>query len=606
MPSGNRSGVEAYIIGIDLGTTNCSLSYIHQQAGAIENEVCEIAQFPIPQIVKAGEEGERPLLPSFLYFPLAEELQAGNVALSWDKKIEHCLGVFARDRGAELPHRLIHSAKSWLCHEGINRRERFLPLEAEDDCPKISPLEAIQACLAHLKDAFLADHAMRFEEQKVLITVPASFAPDARQLVLEAAIACGYPEPVLLEEPQAAFYSWLHLHAKDWREQLHLGDRLLVVDIGGGTTDFSLIEVQEEKGSIILRRKAVGDHLLLGGDNIDLSLSYFALKKLQREKNVDLDDWQLSHLVHAARFAKEQLMGEKPPKEVTLSIPGRGRKLIGGALNVRLNPKEASDLLLEGFFPLVAFEERPNRQDRSGMRQLGLPYAFDPRITCHLADFLSQEMPTHVLFNGGTLKAKAFQNRLMQQLNTWAKACGLPDVMNLKDGDLDFAVSRGAAYYGAVCKGRGIRLRSASPRSYFIGVQNPSPAVPGREPLLDAVCLVPKGMEEGSEIILEEREFALLLGEEALFHFFCFSKDKLLNGKTPQAGMLLKNAKAELTQLHPIEAYLDKKPGDPRVVRVKLKAKISELGVLTLYCLAEDGREWKLEFDNLRQSAAIA
>lgn len=605
----------AYIIGIDLGTTNCTLSYTPIQPE--DKHHPQLTQFAIEQIVSAQTPGSVLSLPSFIYYPLTEELQAKVAELAWDGSRSYAIGTFARDRGAELPTRLIASAKSWLCHSGINRREKLLPLETEEKANQMSPLEACAEILRHLREAW--DASMKevpFVQQVVLITVPASFDPSARQLVQEAAEQAGYPDIVLLEEPQAAFYAWLQRHAEDWREQLKVGDSILVVDIGGGTTDFSLIGVEEEQGNLQLQRLAVGSHLLLGGDNIDLGLAYLAKNKLE-EQGHTIDNWQLQALVHQCRQAKEQLLGEQPPASVDITILGRGSRLIGNTLKTELTEKEVQKFVVEGFIPLVDPEERSPTERRSGIQQIGLPYVQDPRISCQLAKFLSMTgesdndqmeqfvLPTAVLFNGGTLKATALREQILKLLNKWAKKLKKPAIKELPDADYDYAVSRGAAYYGLARQGHAIRIRSGTSRSYFVGVEEAAPAVPGMSPPLRAVCIVPFGLEEGEERKLEDQEFALVLGEPATFRFFSHATPKLSNGTEPEVGTIVRNWKQELSELHPIETMLEKVEGDGKTVRVKLKSKVTELGVLELWGVAQDGRKWKLEFD-VRQDQKTA
>lgn len=598
----------SYLIGIDLGTTNCTMAYtLAAQEGPIE-------QFAISQITAAQTEDTKPTLPSFLYFPLSEEQQAKMAGISWDPTRSFCIGTFAQNRGAEMPSRLISSAKSWLCHSAIDRRENILPIGADESVAKMSPLEACAELLRHLHEAWeqkMIDAP--FKEQSVFITVPASFDPGARQLVQEAAAQADYPDVILLEEPQAAFYAWLHTHAEDWRKLLSVGDCILVVDIGGGTTDFSLIGVNAQEGDLSLERLAVGAHLLLGGDNIDLSLAYLAKNKLE-EQGHNIDDWQMQALIHSCRQAKEKLLGENPPKHADITIMGRGSRLIGGSLKAKITYEEASALILDGFAPLVAPEERSAAEKRSGLQQIGLPYAQDARFTAQLAKFLSMTgesdsksmdsfiMPTAVLFNGGTTKAAAIRQRLVDQLNQWAKAQGKSPIKVLPDADYDFAVSRGAVNYGKARSGKAIRIRSGTGRSYFIGVEDAAPAVPGVPKPLKAICVAPFGMEEGSQMQLDSQEFALVVGELATFRFFSHATPKLSDDSEPTIGTVVRNWKQELTELHPIETLLDKAEGDGKTIRIKIRSHVTELGVLEVWCVASDGRKWKLEFD-IRQEA---
>lgn len=597
----------SFIIGIDLGTTNCTMAYTPIQQESHAPSVIE--QFSIPQLVSAGVQDSHFSLPSFIYYPLDEELAAKVAALSWKTDLPYAVGTYGRERGAELPARMIASAKSWLCHNGIDRREKILPFESEDVAKKMSPLEACSELLKHMRETWDVAHPDHlFTKQQILITVPASFDPSARQLVQEAAEAAGYPDVVLLEEPQAAFYAWLHRHIDDWRDQLKVGDTILVVDIGGGTTDFTLIGVEEEEGNLSLKRLAVGSHLLLGGDNIDLGLAHLARQKLE-DQGHSIDNWQMQALIHQCRQAKEVLMGDQPPDHVDITILGRGSRLIGNTLKTQITQDEAYQLLVDGFIPLVGPEEKSPVERRSGIKQIGLPYVQDPRISCQLAKFLSMTgesdvsqlnqfvVPTAVLFNGGTMKAAALRERLMKVLNQWAKKLKKGNVKELPDADYDYAVSRGATYYGLARSGHAIRIRSGTSRSYFVGVEEAAPAVPGISPPLRAICIAPFGMEEGEEKELQDQEFALVLGEQAAFRFFSHGTPALSNGTEPQVGMVVRDWKQELTELHPIETLLDKAEEDGKTVRVKLKSKVTELGVLELWCEAPDGRKWKLEFD---------
>lgn len=601
-----------YIIGVDLGTTNCTASYI-QDSGSekfFEEKDQEIVQFAIPQITEPGEQRGELSLPSFLYFPLEEELSKKNMSISWDCERSFCVGLCARSRGAEIPERLVASIKSWLCHDGIDRRKKQFPEGAEVD--KLSPVEITSEYLKHIREAWEESHSdAPFSEQTVLITVPASFNPDARQLVQEAAEMASYPKVILLEEPQAAFYAWLNKYRDNWRKTLSLGDRILVIDIGGGTTDFSLIGVGEKEGSLVLERLSVGSHLLLGGDNMDLSLAYVVKGKLEEEGH-EVDEWQLRQLVYACREAKESLLSDESLEVAKVTIQGRGSSLMGSILTSELSQGEVEKFIVDAFFPLLLFDEKPKVERRSGIRQMGLSYAQDPRVSCHLAQFLSAVgntqgaekegavMPTAVLFNGGVMKAKALQERLLKLLNNWGKELQCDEIKVLEGADYDFSVGKGAAYYGLARLGKGVRIKSGTSHSYYIGVEDSIPAVPGFELPMKAYCVVPFGMEEGSEVELEGKEFTLILGESVTFRFFSRKVSCKWEKEESELGLVVKNWKSELQELHPIETVLEQGNADGKTVRVKLKAKVTELGVLELWCVADEGREWKLEFD-LRQ-----
>ena len=426
------------ILGIDLGTTNCAL--------AVAGDTPEEPSRPVPisQVVGPGEIAERPTLPSFLLLPSELEVPPNQLQLPWSGPLRYAVGTYARERGAELPHRLVSSAKSWLCNPAIDRTAQVLPfrgaqreLEAEmANGERVSPVNASARYLAHLRaawdDANPDDPA---DEQEVLVTVPASFDPVARELTVVAAREAGFDRVTLLEEPQAAFYAYLAARGDAWRKELAPGDVVLVCDVGGGTTDFSLIEVTSEDGSLALERIAVGDHILLGGDNMDLALSAL----VQRDLGKALDPMQQRALVHACRRAKEQLLGDQPPASVPIAILSRGSKLIGGTLKAEIKREQAEALLVDGFFPTVGVDAKSERRRTAGLREMGLPYAHDPAVTRHLAEFIARfgRMPTHVLFNGGVMHAARLQARIVELLRTWAGR----EVRVLGGSDLDTSVA---------------------------------------------------------------------------------------------------------------------------------------------------------------------
>ncbi len=590
-----------YIIGIDLGTTNCTMAY-----ASLSDEDPSITQFSIPQIMELGLADETDSLPSFLYFPLKEELKGKQLCLAGEKKSrEYCLGTYAKERGSEVPARVISSAKSWLCHDGIDRRQAILPLVSDDDDMKLSPVQVTTELLSYLAQQWESKMPNApFQEQKILVTVPASFDPSARQLVQEAAEAADYPDMILLEEPQAAFYAWLDQEKEGWRDQLSVGDHVLVVDVGGGTTDFTLINVQDNDGDLSLERIAVGSHLLLGGDNMDLALAY-QMKVLFEEDGHTIDDWQLQQLVHASRKAKETLLQEEAPEAVDITIHGRGSSLIASTITRAMTHDLVIKTLVDGFIPEVSATERSPKETRSGIQQLGLPYAQDPRISCQLAKFLSMTgenqtesmdtfiHPQLVLFNGGTLKAHALRERIVSLLNAW----GTHPISVLNEPDFDHAVSRGAVYYGLAREGHGIRIKGGTSRSYFVAVEGAAPAVPGMPPPMHALCVVPFGMEEGGDSFVEAQEFSLVLGKKATFRFFANARPLLSDGSQVATGDVVRQWKTELSELHPIETVLKQEEEDGQTVCVTLESKVTELGVLELWCHAKDGRKWKLEFD---------
>lgn len=604
-----------FVIGIDLGTTNSALAYAAVESGDAEHP--NVSLLPIPQLANPGEVADFDLLPSSLYIPGPNEFVEGALALPWDNQPAYITGRFARLRGIEVANRLVSSAKSWLSNQSADPTQPLLPLTAPEGFPKISPLEASTQYLIHLKSAWhLAHPEAPFENQSVLITVPASFDAAARELTQRAAHEAGYPEVTVIEEPQAAFYAWIERNP-NWREQVKPGDLILVVDIGGGTTDFSLIAVTEQSGELQLERIAVGEHLLLGGDNMDLAVARHAEQQFS-QKNIKLDAIQFHALWQQCRAAKETLLssGTNAPKEQPLTILGRGTGLVGGTLRGKVSREEVHDLLLEGFFPAVAADAVPQRQRRAALMEVGLNYATDPAVTKHLAQFLRQAAanagaegfarPTHLLLNGGVLQAGAIENRIFEVLNGWLTQAGAPPVTELvnatKQADLMHAVAQGAAYYGIARTGKGVRIRGGVPRTYYVGIESSLPAVPGLPAPMKALAVVPFGLEEGSKVELPQRRFALVVGEPAEFRFF-----SSLSRKSDAPGTLLEETGEELEELAPIEVFLPPHKSETReeVVPVTLESNVTETGMLELWCVAADGRRWRLEF-NVRERAAAA
>ncbi len=509
-----------YIVGIDLGTTNSALACCDATAAEQESriEICSI-----PQLVNPNEVAERTLLPSFIYIPGEFDFPKGSLALPWEPEPKFVIGELARKRGAESPNRLVASAKSWLGYGAVNRTAPILPWQAPEDVPKLSPVEASSQFLRYLRTVWARGQAgeqrqIPLAEQDVLLTVPASFDEEARELTRRAAEQAGYEHVTLLEEPQAAFYAWLESQGDAWRRRIKVGDLVLVCDVGGGTTDFSLITVSEEKGELTLKRVAVGDHILLGGDNMDLALARILQQRLEASGN-RIDTWSLHSLWHQCRIAKEKLFESPKTQNRPITLLGKGRKLVGGSIKTELTREDLNEVLVEGFFPRVASGELPVRQRRVGFQELGLPYAADPAITKHLARFLSEQVrnspeasvirrgpsglacPTRILFNGGVMKAAVLRDRVVEVLNSWLRQEGFEAIgaeQILEAPDLEHAVARGAAYYGKARGGRGVRIRSGASRTYYIGVESAMPAVPGMEAPLKVLCVVPFGMEEGS------------------------------------------------------------------------------------------------------------
>jgi Ethanolamine utilization protein EutJ (predicted chaperonin) len=584
------------VVGIDLGTSNTVLA--HADAGQ-EQPAVEV--LPIPQLVAAGTVDTRPGLPSFVYLaPTSEQ----PLALPWDAKRTFAVGEYARARGADAPTRVVASAKSWLCHTGIDRRTAALPAGSTDveELEKVSPVEASYRYLEHLSEAFAAALGSQLGDAEVVLTVPASFDAAARELTVEAAFAAGLENVTLLEEPQAALYAWIAARGDAWRKELAPGDVVLVVDVGGGTTDFSAIRAIEVDGSLELERVAVGDHILLGGDNMDLALAYGVRARLEAEGK-QLDAWQSQALVFACRSAKEKLLESDRVKSVPVVVGARGSKLVGGSIRTELLHDDVVRAIVDGFFPKVASDARPKVRPRGGLTQLGLPYAHDPQVTAHLAAFLAKHgdgsrplLPTRILFNGGVLEAKAIRERLGDTIAAWCKEHGAPAPVILSSGDLHLAVARGAAVYGLVRHGKGLRIRGGTARAYYVGIESPAPAVPGVEPPVTALCVAPLGMEEGTSAELPQAELGLVVGEEVSFRFFGSTVRK-----GDGAGTALERWKdGELEELEAVHVSLPatgRSAGD--VVPVTLRSEVTAIGTLLLEAVPkkplEPRERWKIE-----------
>ena len=603
-----------YVIGIDLGTTNSSLAQID---GNTDTEHARSATRALAQLVNPGEVAERPLLPSFLYLAGDLDFPKGSLALPWSASPPFVVGELARKRGAEAPTRLVASAKSWLSYAGVDRTAPILPWQAPTDVPRVSPVQVSAAYIQHMRDAWnAANPKLSLADQDVVLTVPASFDEEARELTRRAALDAGLERLTLLEEPQAAFYAWIESQGERWRDRVRVGDLVLVCDVGGGTTDFSLIAVSEQSGDLVLERVAVGDHILLGGDNMDLALARLLQQRLE-ESGHRIDTWQLQALWYQSRAAKEKLFEDATADRQDVAIRGRGTKLVGGTLRTELRREDLDRVLVEGFFPRVPAGSMPARQRRVGFQELGLPYAADAAVTRHLSRFLQQQSqqgeagsrirrgpsgmacPTHMLFNGGVMKAAALRERLVEVLSGWLGEEGfegLSPAHVLDAPDLDLAVARGAAYYGRARRGRGIRIRAGAPRSYYIGIESAMPAVPGLPAPLKALCVVPFGMEEGTEAEIPQREFGLVVGEPAEFRFLTSTVRK-----NDPIGSLVEDWGDEIDELSPLEVSLVLEGQEDRVVPVRLLSRVTEVGTLELWCVSRDeAHRWKLEL-NIRE-----
>lgn len=593
------------VLGIDLGTTHTVLavSTMNQDPNQdTNNEEAQLRLESIEQTTANGMVKALAYLPSFLYLPGAE-IDASQLALPWTQTPEFIVGQFARALAAQTPTRAVHSAKSWLSHATTDPRAPHLPQHAPQDVAKMSAFAASKAYLAHLQAHWDHHHDDLFSAQDIVLTVPASFDPAARVLTAEAAKELGIEKLTLLEEPQAATYAWIADHPQ-WREQLQEGDTILVVDVGGGTTDLSLIKVFQDNGEFGLERVAVGEHILLGGDNMDLALAYALSQKLAAQDK-QLKPWQIAGMTHSCREAKELLFADPSLDSTAVVVPSRGSKLIGGTLKTELTRAELETIVLEGFFPTVGSSDRPSKTTRTGLTQLGLHYAQDAAITKHIAAFLSQQgadfaKPNAILLNGGVFKASLLSQRLLDTINRWLVEAQAPQARLLDGCDLNASVARGAAYYGQVRQGRGLRIRGGLASAFYIGIASSMPAIPGMPTPVEALCVAPFGMEEGDHIAaVTPQVFGLVVGEAVRFEFF----GSTIRRDDKPGDILDDWQEDELIPLPDITAQVPntligtaQNAGD--VVPVTLAARICELGTLeVLACPTAGGEPWTIQLD---------
>jgi DNA-K related protein/Hsp70 protein len=581
-----------FIAGIDLGTTNSALCFVDSDAPDLS-----IQTFSIPQVVAAGQVERFETLPSFHYEALQDERESGATRLPWSEGApSFAVGAFARDHGRTIPGRMIESAKSWLCHNGVDRRAALLPWHGAADVSRLSPVEVSSRYLAHLRAAWnhrFPGHPL--EHQDVVLTIPASFDEIARELTVAAARMAGLPRLALIEEPQAAFYSWVAAHRHNWEQIVAPGQMILVCDIGGGTSDFSLIHVRAgDDGQIRFHRIAVGEHLLLGGDNLDLALAHHVEQRLRDEQNgLQLTPRQWSQLVPACRHAKEILLGENAPGQHTLVISGGGSRLIGGAISIELMRDEVTELFLEGFLPVVELGSRPSRR-QSGFQEFGLPYAADAAISRYLAAFLTIHgggngpvRPDVLLFNGGFFESSVLRERLVRTLERWFPAAAPWSPLILRNDRLDLAVAQGAASFGLVRRGTGVRIVAGLAQSYYIGVER-------TDGQAAAMCLVPAGIDSGSPALVLDQTFMVRTAEPVEFPIYV-SGTRL----NDNAGDVIDIDPEQLTALPPIRTVLtSRRRDDQREVSARLTASLTEIGTLELWCVQTDGsRRWQLQFD---------
>jgi DNA-K related protein/Hsp70 protein len=582
-----------YVIGIDLGTTNSCVSYIDMESSRMS-----IQPFRISQHISLGIVNALPTLPSFCYLAAPFEWQAGSLNLPWKNETEFFVGNFAKIQGAKVPTRLVESAKSWLCHSAAHRRDKILPLEAAEADRKISPVEATARYLSHMKEAWNAsiakgDAYLEFEQQEIVLTVPASFDEIARKLTAEAAQMAGIRTLTLLEEPQAAFYSWISYHESEWKKQFQAGDLILVCDVGGGTTDFSLILVIEKNNQLEFQRMAIGEHLLLGGDNMDLSLAQFLEQKIIEKYHIELNSLQWLQLKSQARLAKENLLGVDGKNVFKVILHGTGASVVKDSLSLEVEKEEIQNFLLEGFFGNYSWEDANTLNKTHAIRTMGLPYEAEPSITKHLAAFLKincvDNPPKFILFNGGTMTPKLFQDSIITSLNHWFPSA---QMTTLSSHSLDLAVARGAAYYGKARRGFGVRIAGGAARGYYLEVLTNT----SQENNPIALTLLSRGSEEGDTYEPKETFWAI---PNTPVKFNLYSSHVRLNDKN---GDLIFINPQELQPLPPIETVLrfgKHSSGDllQEKIPVHIVIKMTAIGTLELWLKSQNSNHlWTLEF----------
>lgn len=583
-----------FVVGIDLGTTNSAVTYI--DTGRPDWKINVLS---LEQLVAVGEIESLDTLPSFYFCP-AQTGQNESYALPWHKKSpKYCVGAFARDETAKTSGRGIASAKSWLCHAAVDRTAPLLPWQGAADVKRLSPVDVSSKYLEHIRaswDHQFPDHPLA--DQDIVLTLPASFDEVARELTIEAASDAGLKRVVLIEEPQAAFYAWVYKHRDDWESKIAVGQKILVCDIGGGTTDFTLIRVRKSDGDeqVQFHRVAVGNHLILGGDNLDLAIAKFVEQKLMGAENLSPAQWDV--LVGISRNLKEQILSspEQANEEVSVTIAGQGSKLIGSSLTTTVTSSDIQSLIVEGFLPEVPLDEKPLAH-QSGFQEFGLPYANDPAITKYLADFLTTHAsagsndadesacPDVLLFNGGFFASPLLRSTLVNRLESWFRpeqgATWSPLV--LENDRLDLAVARGAAYYGMVRRDEGVRISASLARSYYIGVGNGQ-----------AICIMPGSAQPGETFTVEDQQFMLTLSQPVEFPIYV-SSVRLAD----KVGHVIPLDEEQLRALPPIRTVLQvKSKNEKRAVAVNLQVGLTEIGTIALSCHQIDSdRSWKLQFD---------
>jgi len=604
---------DSVVFGIDLGTTNCSISCV--SSSEEENTPSTVL---IPQLSKSKLLIEDKQMPSALYIPIEGEFKVDENLLPWNEDGNNVVGALAKDRASDNPDRVVLSAKSWLCQSKSDAKKPILPWGSEIEDSKLSPFTATVTYLKHLKSTIenYKTSNGRTDQIEFVLTVPASFDEMAKNLTLEAASVAGLEKVSLLEEPLAAFYSWVSQMGENWRDHISIGNIVLVCDIGGGTADFSLIYVGEEEGKLNLQRLSVGKHLLLGGDNMDLALAFGLRQKLE-ESGKDLDNRQFQSLIHQSRLVKEKLFVEDV-ESLPVSIAGRGSSLFASTMKVDAKKSEVISQILDGFFPKISLDEAVIENTEAGISELGLPFENEPALTKHLGDFFKRSsrqiahlpqlpdevkikaeqttiLPDFILFNGGVCTPSVVRERILEVVGAW----GNQDLKVLEGTSLVSAVAQGASYFGKVkLTGQGIRIKAGIPRSYYLGLKSSMPAVPGYKHPTKGLCVVPRGMEEGTSTDLSKQIFSLITGQEVVFQLFTSNE----RGED-DFGFVVDNAERQLEPSSQLKLSLpvvgsESGAGDAKSVPVRLYSQITDLGTLELWMQStESDDRWKLEFD---------
>ncbi|NRF28491.1 Hsp70 family protein [Vibrio coralliilyticus] len=606
-----------FLVGIDLGTTNTVVAYCEITDNL---EQSEVSLFDIDQLIGPGEVVRKPLLPSFRYHPAVGQISPSDLTLPWENEpvsgdISNVIvGEWARELGAKVEGRQVSSAKSWLSHQAVDRSSDILPWAGAQDVDKVSPVIASASYLNHIRQAWNYRHpSNKLEDQDVVVTVPASFDETARKLTLEAAELAGLKKIVLLEEPQAVCYDWYARHQQTAADELKELPLILVCDVGGGTTDLSLIEAKYYNDELALDRIGVGEHLMLGGDNLDLALAHLAESRFNQSKK--LTAASLTKLIQQTRKAKEDLLSVSAPDEVKITMLGSGSKLLGGTKSIGLSKQEVHQIALDGFFPLSDFSEIPDKR-RSAMVEFGLPYVADPAVSKHVAEFLNQHqqvsysalgqedtstpaVPVGLLLNGGVFNSELVTERVTTLLGNWR---GAP-VTVLDNPHPDWSVALGAVAFGKARRGAQLKIGGGAARSYFLHLQE-------KNKMGKALCLLAKGTDEGHEIRLSGRRFSLTLGEPVRFNLLTSTHDTLTHNTEIQNGVMVEVDPDIFSPLPPYISTLESEGTDLQAnqkerVEVQLACQLTEVGTLKMECVSveDDNKRWELEFEVRNQQA---